>query len=709
MMLDRVFLQTLSMSFTGGIVIIFVLLIRLLFKKAPKIFSYALWSAVLFRLVCPVSFESACSLLPTNANPITQNIVYMQTPAIDTGIASINNSVNALLPAARPEASVNPLQISVMIGSIIWVAGIALLLGYSMVTLLLLKKRLKTAAPQGKNVFLSDRIDTAFVLGVFRPRIYLPANLTDGQREYILLHEQTHVKRLDHLVKLLGFFVLCLHWFNPLVWVAFFASGKDMEMSCDEAVIKKLGNGIKKEYSASLLTLATGRRMVCGTPLAFGEGDTKGRIRNVLNYKKPAFWAAAVAAVAVIFVVAGLMANPQEEPSGFAGVNAVILEIDKNAQTMTVEGIDTNSAIGDRCVVTWEKGALMTVATNSHLTRLTIDDFSVGDAVVLSIGAVQESYPTRATARSIQLQPSGARELGDLRPMVMVNGTLYWDTGKEDPVGATDEAGGTIKTSVSQNKEPTEHEQSNFGCVGSAYVRGDGFIQVRIDGKWIIFEAESSNALTAEYTIAMIDSNGALLWGTLANEQLAQDILQDAFLKSAAWEGMDISTLKEYFLIRQTFPQTQEVHDYYAYRLPDGTAVLQTGVKGQYSILSENLYELLAKYVSYPGAEDSAPTGKHANYSQSLTADELAQTEAVVRNYFAEEAPYYEGVVTIEPLPDDSVLYQNPGIESRYGAGNIIIYKVLTGKDAKDHNPERTASVARTSRDAAWELVNQGF
>lgn len=389
-MLENSFLEILNMSFTGSIAILFVLLARLLLKKAPKIFSYALWSVVLFRLSCPFSFESVFSVLPTKSNPIAQDI---------------NNTVNDLLPAATPNASINPIQFWLFIGSMVWMVGIVFMLGYSLLSLLSFRKKLENAISYKNNVFLSDKIDTAFVFGALRPKIYLPDSLTDGQREHILLHEQTHIKRFDHLVKLLSFFVLCLHWFNPLAWVAFFASSKDMEMACDEAVVKKLGSDIKKDYSSSLLTLATGRRIAGGTPLAFGEGDTKGRIKNVLSYKKPAIWVILVAAVAVICVIVGLISNPKDEDTAFAGVNAVILEIDKNNQNMTVEGIDENSVIGDRCIVTWEEDALITLATSSRPMPLSIDDFSVGDHVVLFIGEVQESYPTRAKATAIQLQP----------------------------------------------------------------------------------------------------------------------------------------------------------------------------------------------------------------------------------------------------------------------------------------------------------------
>lgn len=309
------FLQVLNMSFTGSIVIVLVLLARLLLKKVPKKFSYLLWSVVLFRLVCPFSFESILSLLPTKAAPIPQDIVYQQTPQINTGIPIINSGINAILPAATPYSSVNPLQVWAFIGCLIWVIGIISLLVYSLVSLFKLKRKLRDSVCEGGNIYIVKGLLSPFVMGIIYPKIYLPDHLTPDEKRYILLHEQTHIKRFDHLVKLVSFAVLCVHWFNPLVWVAFFSCGKDMEMSCDEAVIKQLGDEVKKDYSSSLLSLATGRNIVGGSPLAFGEGDTKGRIKNVLNYKKPAFWVIIVAIIAVICVVVGLMANPVQSPA----------------------------------------------------------------------------------------------------------------------------------------------------------------------------------------------------------------------------------------------------------------------------------------------------------------------------------------------------------------------------------------------------------
>lgn len=309
-MLEKIFLQILNMSFTASFVIILILIARLLLKSSPKILSYALWGVVLFRLICPFSFESMFSFLPAKTNPISQDIVYAPIPTIDTGIPAINHTVNQLLPAATPAASVNPLQIWVFIGSAVWLMGMFVLLIYSIFSLVKLQKRLKNAVHEKDNIYLAEHLDTPFVMGIILPKIYLPASLTEGEKRYILLHEQMHIRRFDHVVKIVSFFVLCLHWFNPLVWIAFFISGKDMEMSCDEAVIKQLGSDVKKEYSSSLLTLATGKRIIGGSPLAFGEGDTKGRIKNVLNYRKPAFWMVVVAVVAAIIIAVGLVANP---------------------------------------------------------------------------------------------------------------------------------------------------------------------------------------------------------------------------------------------------------------------------------------------------------------------------------------------------------------------------------------------------------------
>ncbi|MBS4201175.1 hypothetical protein KHA93_16165 [Bacillus sp. FJAT-49732] len=313
--MSELFLSVLDMSLTASYVILVVILIRLLLKKAPKVISYALWGVVAFRLVVPFTFESVFSLLPRNRerNPIPQDSIHQQSPQINSGIEVVDSFVGGPLPAQTAGNSVNHLQNYLQIGSYIWVLCMIALLIYSLVSVLLLKKQLKNAQLIEQNIYEAENLKTPFVLGLIRPKIYLPVGLHAEERSYILLHEQTHIKRYDHIIKLVAFLVLSVHWFNPLVWVAFMLMSRDMEFSCDERVLKNLNYDtyIKKSYASSLLSLATDRRILNGSPLAFGEGNVKGRIKNVLNYRKPRFWVLAFSITIMIAVGIGLIANPK--------------------------------------------------------------------------------------------------------------------------------------------------------------------------------------------------------------------------------------------------------------------------------------------------------------------------------------------------------------------------------------------------------------
>lgn len=319
-MLETIFLKVFNMSLTAAVVILAVLIVRVLLRKAPKIFSYVLWLAVLFRLICPVSFSSAFSLLGALQIEISEkgaveyiisNSVYEDKERNETGKKfSENNSTYAVTQAEKP-FSVSGLKKIIAWAKWTWLAGVMIMLLYNGVTLIKLVKNVKYTVLLRDHIYVGDGIQTPFVLGVVRPRIYLPAILGEEEQEYIILHEQIHMKRKDHIFKFISFFVLCLHWFNPLVWAAFFCSEKDMEMSCDEAVIRKTGLDIKKEYSTSLLTLAAGKTSICGSPLAFGEGDTKSRVKNILNYKKAGFWLILVAVLVVFAAMIILISNPK--------------------------------------------------------------------------------------------------------------------------------------------------------------------------------------------------------------------------------------------------------------------------------------------------------------------------------------------------------------------------------------------------------------
>lgn len=329
--MHRLFPIVCNMSLTASVVILAVLAVRLLLRRAPKVFSYVLWAVVLFRLLCPVSVTSAVSLLGALGAPaqertavtsvveyVPADIVRNMAPAVtplpqepfpaEPGENIVSTAPSVTQPAAAPAS---PLSGPVAILTLTWLTGMALLLLYSVVSLLQLRRRLVGAVRLEDNIYLADYIPSPFVMGLFRPKIYLPSTLTETERGYILRHEQYHLRRRDHVVKLLSFLALCVHWFNPLVWAAFILAGKDMEMSCDEAVVRELGEDIRADYSASLLSLATGRRIVAGMPLAFGEGDTGGRIRNLLNRKRPQPWIIAVCAVVCVGLIALCAANPK--------------------------------------------------------------------------------------------------------------------------------------------------------------------------------------------------------------------------------------------------------------------------------------------------------------------------------------------------------------------------------------------------------------
>ena len=309
--MDKVFLQIINMSITSSYVILFVICVRFLLKKAPKIFSYALWSIVLFRLIFPFSFQSIFSLISINTKTIPPDIIYRQAPVIHSGIRVIDGVINNSLPAPAVGVSVNPMQVWVRLGQTIWLIGIGILILYSIITTIRLSRRLKSARLISHNIFETDSIKIPFVFGIFSPKIYLPLGLSTAEKSYIIKHEEIHIKRFDHIIKPIAFLILSIHWFNPLVWLAFFLMSKDMELSCDENVIKEMGNEIKKDYSNSLLSLSIDRRTLGGCPLAFGENNTKGRIKNILNYKKPKNLVIVIGIIVLIAAGMGLLSNPK--------------------------------------------------------------------------------------------------------------------------------------------------------------------------------------------------------------------------------------------------------------------------------------------------------------------------------------------------------------------------------------------------------------
>ncbi len=306
-MLERLFSSFLSMSTTASYVIIAVILARFLLKKAPKIFSFALWAVVLFRLLCPFTFESSVGIIPEDSGSVTR------VPQISTDFIIESNPTTQYQyetpreVAAEPE---RPLAESFL--PYIWTMGIVIMLIISIVQYAKLQKNLIGATPLKENIYVADHISSPFVMGIIKPKIFLPSSLSDREKEYIIAHEKHHIKRFDHITRILAFVALALHWYNPLVWLAFVLSGKDMEMSCDEAVMKNMHGDIRAEYSTSLLRLATGSKIMFATPLAFGEGDPKGRVKNIMSYKEPLVWVSVLAVIVVVVLSVGFMSSRAE-------------------------------------------------------------------------------------------------------------------------------------------------------------------------------------------------------------------------------------------------------------------------------------------------------------------------------------------------------------------------------------------------------------
>lgn len=309
-MIEKLFLSVLNMSYVGAFVIVAVLTIRMILRGVPRKYIYLLWSVVLFRLSVPFSFESAFCLLRVNPKPIPLDIAHVPKPQINTGISVINSSVNQILPTTSVATSVKPMQTVVFIAALVWGTGVVLLLIYALFSHWQLKHKIGRATCIGTNVYTSNKLDTPFVMGLFRPIIYLPQALVGEARDYVIAHERAHIKRRDHLFRFLAYLTLCVHWFNPLVWLAFSMSGKDMEMACDEMVVTTYGDAVKPAYSQTLLNLTTKNYQLLRVPLAFGEGDTKGRVQHILNFSKPKLLVVATALIVIIVALVGLMSSP---------------------------------------------------------------------------------------------------------------------------------------------------------------------------------------------------------------------------------------------------------------------------------------------------------------------------------------------------------------------------------------------------------------
>ena len=313
--MNELFLKIINMSISASWLVLAVLILRFVLKKAPKWINVLLWGIVAIRLICPFSFESTLSLIPS-AETIPLNIGMDSTPTINSGISAINNAVNPIISQSNTPmagASINPLQITIGIYEYIWIFGMIALALYTAISYWRLHRKVDTAVRYKDNIFQSENVSSPFVFGIIKPRIYLPFKMNGQDLEHVVAHEHAHIRRKDHWWKPFGFLLLTIHWFNPLMWMAYVLLCRDIELACDEKVIKELGNEQRGDYTQALVACSVNRRMIAACPLTFGEVGVKERVKSVMNYKKPALWVIIIAVIVCVGVAVCFLTNPKQD------------------------------------------------------------------------------------------------------------------------------------------------------------------------------------------------------------------------------------------------------------------------------------------------------------------------------------------------------------------------------------------------------------
>lgn len=319
--MNELFLKIINMSISASWLILAVLILRLVLKKAPKWVNVLLWGIVAVRLICPFSFESALSLIPS-AETFPEKVISGPSFDVQTGITPVDNRINDYLGDRYFEGVTVPANNGnniMTILTIVWTIGILLLVAYTVISYWRLRRKVDTAVRYKDNIFQSENVKSPFVLGIIKPRIYLPFNMNGQDLEHVVAHEQAHIHRKDHWWKPFGFLLLTIHWFNPLVWLAYVLLCRDIELACDERVIKELGNEQRADYTQALVACSVNRRMIAACPLAFGEVGVKDRVKSVMNYKKPAFWGVVLAVIVCVFVAVCFLTNPVTKNNGTDG------------------------------------------------------------------------------------------------------------------------------------------------------------------------------------------------------------------------------------------------------------------------------------------------------------------------------------------------------------------------------------------------------
>ena len=589
--MNELFLKIINMSISASWLILAVLILRLVLKKAPKWVNVLLWGIVAVRLICPFSFKSALSLIPS-AETFPEKVISGPSFDIQTGISPVDNRINDYLGDRYFEGvtvSANNGNNIMTILTIVWTIGILLLVAYTIISYRRLHREIDTAVHYRDNIFQSENVSSPFVLGIINPRIYLPFSMNEQNLEHVVAHEQAHIRRKDHWWKPLGFLLLTIYWFNPLMWLAYVLLCRDIELACDEKVIKGLGNEQRADYTQALVACSVNRRMIAACPLAFGEVGVKERVKSVMNYKKPAFWVVILAVIACVIVAVCFLTNPKQDRytlrivvpagsqekfvytdeevstvrnsikiwsgDGLGDTEVLLSPVSKTTETgytatyltpgMPVEfdaekdtwfkiGVNMQNSTNEDIIVYVEvenvavrisdentpdrmrfEAEILEIHDGNYLVKPVEGSWElssadrievpirnahpspepeIGDVIEIEYsGEILETYPARIT-EVFSIRVVKEAETWALIPMVMVNGTLYLDTGYEsDAIERTDHFDGEITSQVDGSERPSVDDQSNFGTgYGYQYGATEGTIELFMNGKWWIFATEEA-------------------------------------------------------------------------------------------------------------------------------------------------------------------------------------------------------------------------
>ena len=589
--MNELFLKIINMSISASWLILAVLILRLVLKKAPKWVNVLLWGIVAVRLICPFSFKSALSLIPS-AETFPEKIISGPSFDVQTGITPVDNRINDYLGDRYFEGvtvSANNGNNIMTILTIVWTIGILLLVAYTIISYRRLHREIDTAVHYRDNIFQSENVSSPFVLGIINPRIYLPFSMNEQDLEHVVAHEQAHIRRKDHWWKPLGFLLLTIYWFNPLMWLAYVLLCRDIELACDEKVIKGLGNEQRADYTQALVACSVNRRMIAACPLAFGEVGVKERVKSVMNYKKPAFWVVILAVIACVIVAVCFLTNPKQDRytlrivvpagsqekfvytdeevstvrnsikiwsgDGLGDTEVLLSPVSKTTETgytatyltpgMPVEfdaekdtwfkiGVNMQNSTNEDIIVYVEvenvavrisdentpdrmrfEAEILEIHDGNYLVKPVEGSWElssadrievpirnahpspepeIGDVIEIEYsGEILETYPARIT-EVFSIRVVKEAETWALIPMVMVNGTLYLDTGYEsDAIERTDHFDGEITSQVDGSERPSVDDQSNFGTgYGYQYGATEGTIELFMNGKWWIFATEEA-------------------------------------------------------------------------------------------------------------------------------------------------------------------------------------------------------------------------